>query len=1444
VRDNSKGNNCNDNKRRKAAASMLIKRGNNRQGAATAAAVQALMAKANDLKLRCRERQAIRLYKSAFALDPKLQEACLGISDCYRRLNDRRRTVFYLKKLRILGKLPEHLYVNISDWFVDQCEFSSAIAWLKDGMYHYAPNMELLRTIQHTIAQWDHFKKARLIALKEYSGAKRDLEFINFIVAHGSADEYLKQNPEIIKAGIGAYAHWFGCGFLQGRAFPGIVYETITHRDHGDVWRYFRFKGVGLRARRSESSNRPWTMEFNAPATDGQQELPNHWRKEVSETDINLTISPGELTGRVIGGSLSLSQIDRSEPNSNIHAAEQKAPIGRSLAQRVLLENTKPTADGVLTVNPQWRDLRNDQWTKLADKSTRELRVAAVMDEFTFASYAPECMLQQLTPSSWKKELEDFQPELLFIESAWRGKDDLWRGKIGHLSSELRGVIEWCRSRKIPTVFWNKEDPVHFETFLNTASLFDFVFTTDIDCIHRYKYALCHNNIYLLPFACQPAVHNPVEAYKRKDAFCFAGAYYVRYPERIRDLDSFLSNLPEFRSVEIYDRNLGKDNPDYQFPPRYIPYIVGTLPVEKINKAYKGYSFAINMNSVKQSQSMFARRIFELLASNTFTVSNYSRGLRIFVGDLVVATDSGERAVSKLNRISQDKSQMDRIRLAGVRKTLLDHTYGVRLSYLVSKVSSKLVHRRLYKFVVVGRVESREDAEALLSNFSRQRGVNATITLVTSTTLPSEGLEAFNDALRVVREDDIRHMSLFELAGGDVDWIAAMTTKDYYGPHYLLDIALATEYVDTSVIGKAAHHVLSARRVSHRRPKSSYRRAKRLLARRSAISSTAARDILAREWISNLEKWEYLTPDQFAIDPFNYCEGGGHRDCERIVSTAVDDLPLDTGLPLNQILYQAESVEPSRGSYDGKGPILVASSLAELFRGSSGSGVDTRLENEGLRLQSSLRHGEHSYFYASINITRAELRLSEVEESVLRCHLVITPGLDVRLVVRFLDNADRAIGHEILAANRNHAVKLPSEAAGIKLGLRVFSNGTAHIQKLCFGHISMDPMAIFGKAEHLVLTNNYPSYHDIYRNGFVHSRVIGYKEKGINVDVFQFKPGAPVSYHEFEGIDVVTGSQEALRRMLASGNYRSVLVHFLDASMWEILRSFESLKVIVWVHGAEIQHWQRRAFDFATFTREQVNRYKTLSNERMKFWSRLLTSPPPNLSFVFVSRYFADEVAQDLGIQLPEGQHCIIHNPVDVDFFAFQEKQASQRTRILSIRPFASRKYANDLTVRAILDLSKQSFFRELSFRIIGDGSLFEETLAPLRGFENVMIERRFLSRDQICALHREYGVFLCPTRMDSQGVSRDEAMASGLVPITNAVSAIPEFVDGTCGILAPAEDFNGLATGIMNLYHEPLLFSHLSSAAAARVRRQSASGLVTTRELSLFEPTEVESRS
>ena len=117
----------------------------------------------------------------------------------------------------------------------------------------------------------------------------------------------------------------------------------------------------------------------------------------------------------------------------------------------------------------------------------------------------------------------------------------------------------------------------------------------------------------------------------------------------------------------------------------------------------------------------------------------------------------------------------------------------------------------------------------------------------------------------------------------------------------------------------------------------------------------------------------------------------------------------------------------------------------------------------------------------------------------------------------------------------------------------------------------------------------------------------------------------------------------------------------------------------------------------------------------------------------------------------------------------------------------------------------------------------------------NVRIEQRFASQDEIADLHKKHGIFLVPSRLDTQGVSRDEAMASGLVVATNLVAAIPEFVDENTGIVAKAEDSAALAEGIMNLWQNPDEFQRLSRAASARTKAQCGRAASVEREMRIL---------
>lgn len=1147
---------------------------------------------------------------------------------------------------------------------------------------------------------------------------------------------------------------------------------------------------------------------------------------QVSKTRATLSFQLGYLLIHGLKSPSALKQVPRQ-----LHALSQEAKRRRALARaRSGTPNPSPqkAPRTPRSSSPSAAPKRAPPRLSLAldgtEASFKGLKVACIADEFTYASLAPECDLRQLSADQWEHELAHFQPAFLFIESAWRGQSEAWRGKLAHTSHELVGAVRWCVTHGIPTAFWNKEDPVHFETFLNTARLFDYVFTTDIECIPRYKAMLGHDRVHLLPFACQPSLTNPIEKFSRKNAICFAGAYYARYPERARDLRNLIDALGEQHPVEIYDRNHGKNDPNYRFPPEYQPLILGSLPFDQIDRAYKGYRYALNLNSVAQSQTMFARRVFELLASNTVTISNFSRGVRLLFGDLVLATDDGAEASRRLTELSADDVRRRKVCLAGLRKVMAEHTYQDRLATVLSTLTGSPVIAPLPSVLVAAHIRSLAEVDSVLGSFARQTQANRRMLLVIGEGL-SPAVPA-DERVRVLRADQAGVAMSTLLRDGE--WLAGFVGDDYYGPNYLRDLVLATRYSHAAAIGKSSHWSRSGSgSLDPACPGREYRRGEPLAMRSALVHPSALGSGTLLEWLTSLRTRELASTDTLSVDAFNYCRNGGLGGLSVEHAAAVNDLEgLDSGITAGELQRRAESLAPEQAALDTT-PALTGRELAGYFRAPTAKGLGFSALGATWTIESDLPDGTHQYVYAARDVRPEDLGFGRHA----RFHLDVTPGLNVQLVMLFLDEQKQRIGHVIKGPNRNEEASIPAATHWLRLGIRIYGPGAARINALLLGHRPPRPPQVIARSRLLVLTNHYPAYGDLYRNGFVHTRVKGYAKRGVRSDVFRLRADEVASYREFQNVDVVTGSEETLDRLLASGQHHSVLVHFLNEGMWRVLeRHLPRARVCIWIHGAEIHPWQRRSFNYEND--DQQRAAQAQSQKRTAMWQRVLSSAHDNLQFVFVSASMAREVAEDYGVDLRGLPHHVIHNPIDTELFCHVPKPAEQRKRVLSIRPFASRQYANDLSVQAIRELASRPYFDELEFRIIGDGPLFERTVEPLAALPNVHLERRFLTQGEIAELHRDYGVFLCPTRWDSQGVSRDEAMSSGLVPVTTAVAAIPEFVDTRSGVLCPPEDASALARGIATLYEEPETFLSLSRAAAARVRSQRASHDVIEREL------------
>lgn len=443
-------------------------------------------------------------------------------------------------------------------------------------------------------------------------------------------------------------------------------------------------------------------------------------------------------------------------------------------------------------------------------KSIKDLRIAVIMDEFTYHSYKYEADLLRLTFDNWKNEINSFMPHFIFIESSWHGNNGDWSKKIAYVTDEkhsyIKELITFAQSLNIPVVFWNKEDPVHYDHFIHTAKLCDYIFTTDQDRVDDYKAACNHENVDVLQFAAQPINHNPVKIQKeRVDGISFAGSYYGLREERSRDMNRlFKASIPH--NLYIYDRNYEYtkkgERLNFLFPEEFRKYILGTLPFYEIEKAYKGYKYMININTVKTSPTMYARRVYEGLASGTPIISNYSLGMKKQFGDIIGYSENVDELEEYLSKLNTDSSEYNKVKQLGIRRVLSEHTYEQRLLQVATNLGYDFTYANK-KVTVIAFIENDSDVNKAITIFDEISYSNKELFIIVK--YNTNDVCILNNNITIINEKRAGDFfeTLSELVSTDL--LAPICINDFYAENYLKDLIIATKYTDAEIIGKKSY---------------------------------------------------------------------------------------------------------------------------------------------------------------------------------------------------------------------------------------------------------------------------------------------------------------------------------------------------------------------------------------------------------------------------------------------------------------------------------------------------------------------------------------------------------------------------------------------------------------------------------------------------------------
>ncbi len=452
-----------------------------------------------------------------------------------------------------------------------------------------------------------------------------------------------------------------------------------------------------------------------------------------------------------------------------------------------------------------------------------DVRVATILDAFSTLAFGYEWDQHPVLRVGWQQQLESLKPDLLFVESAWAGNDRSWRLTMTNPAgphADLRRMVRWCQDQGIPTVFWNKEDPPNYGVFIQTAALFDHVFTVDADKIATYRQDLSHDRISLLPFAAQPRIHSPVRfarppgAPDTSHAVAFAGTYFAhKHPERRAQIDFLLPAARE-RELHIFSRMQSEDE-RYQFPAKYQKCVVGSVPYAQMLSAATTYPVFLNVNSVTQSPTMCARRLFELSAAQTTVLSAPSEAIEPFFADTVTVVRDTDEARGALGVLLDQKEHRDRLGLRAHRRVFDQHLYKHRVNTILATLGLPVSAPDTSISAVVPTMRP-DNVDRVLRTIAAQAHDDVELILVTHGFTLDGG-----DIGRRAEDAGVSHLTTVfapadltlgacmnlgvEAAAGR--YVAKMDDDNTYSPHYLSDLVRAFSYSDAQVVGKWAHYV-------------------------------------------------------------------------------------------------------------------------------------------------------------------------------------------------------------------------------------------------------------------------------------------------------------------------------------------------------------------------------------------------------------------------------------------------------------------------------------------------------------------------------------------------------------------------------------------------------------------------------------------------------------
>ncbi|ALH94689.1 glycosyltransferase family protein [Acinetobacter equi] len=482
-------------------------------------------------------------------------------------------------------------------------------------------------------------------------------------------------------------------------------------------------------------------------------------------------------------------------------------PKVQSLAKEINVEKDYPLIS---------YDFIKKQWPKAVSKS----RFLSILDEISENSWCNEFKLYPVNKNNYVEQIQKSTSNALFIESCWKGNSGSWEYAftspgLQHANAQkLLDALSIAKNRNLPIIFWNKEDPMHYEKFLPIAERCDIIFTTDENRVPDYKRDLPGKKVFSLVFAANPFICNPINRNRyEQETICFAGSYYsVGHDDRKVQMDQLLPALLEFNGA-IYDRMSKLNNERYYFPEQYRHLIRDAVDFKTMSVLYKRFKIFLNVNTITDSPTMMSRRVYELLACGTPVISTPSLALETQFPGIVQIAKNAEEAVNIAKELLQDEWKYKHLAHRGYREVMLKHTYSSRVKQILASIDIEYDDSPAKVSILMATMRENY-IDRILDNLGRQNYSNLELFVVTQG-FSVNGIKRLKDGIEKI--SNIHRFEIIEINDNTVtlgerlnkaasfatgEYLAKMDDDDFYFENYLTDMIIPFSYGNFGLVGK------------------------------------------------------------------------------------------------------------------------------------------------------------------------------------------------------------------------------------------------------------------------------------------------------------------------------------------------------------------------------------------------------------------------------------------------------------------------------------------------------------------------------------------------------------------------------------------------------------------------------------------------------------------